>query len=885
MRRMISALTALALIFPASGNSWSQDVVKQNPESEKKPLGKLDQRPTSFWPDGVEWNSKISSPRTHLGFDIGFRHLEHWQVVSYLKALANESDRVTLKEYGRSHGGRPLLLATITHPDNHARLKQIQRSSRRLAKVSSGKVDVSGLPAVINMGYGVHGDESSATNCAPLVAYYLAAAQGDDIDRILKNCVVLLDPCLNPDGFNRFATWANRYRGRVLNADPQHAEHNQQWPPGRVNYYWFDLNRDWLPLVHPESRSRMRWYHAWKPNVVLDYHEMGTNSTYFFQPGIPKRTNPLTPKANVELTNKFGAFHAKALDERGSLYYTKESFDDFYMGKGSTYPDLHGAVGILFEQASSRGHVQENQDGRLTFYETIANHFATSLSSLKATVELRSELHEFKRKFYADSLEMGADAKKQTLLFSTSNNRTRLHEFAAVLVRHDIKCYWLKQAFEHGEKTFDPRWTLVVPTEQPEFRFLKSLMMRRTKFRENVFYDVSSWTLPLAFGLQQTAISKKLDEADLVAAKTNSKWESEFEFDDDDIAYLVDWRDDSAQRLLGKFLQQDVIVRVAKKRFGYGSEDNRADFGYGTLQIPMGVQPQRRALVQRVLSNAIQKGVSVTAVKTGLTPVGIDLGSNNFPVVKKASIAMVTGKGVSAYGAGEVWHAIDTRVGLPVTMIKNRDVDRAELRSYSVMVFVAGNYDSLNQDAVENVKRFAKEGGTVISIGASAETILNKLTNSKLDDAPNSDLVKEDKEVDENEVEVQKPFASASTERALGLISGAIFKTRIDRTHPLGYGIDSRHMAVFRNHGQFLTPSEDPYSNPLVYDVDSPLMAGYCSDENVEKFKGSASVVVHPIGKGRLILMSDNPNFRGFWHGTSRIFTNAVFFGDLVGRR
>ena len=350
-------------------------------------------RPTSFWPTAVEWDKSIPNPKSHFGFDVGFRHLEHGQVVSYLQALAEASARVSLRQYGHTHGGRPLLLLTITSKKNRNRLDEIQRKSRRLTKANGENIETEDLPAVINMGYGVHGDEPSATNCAPLVAYYLAAAQGEEIERILENCVILLDPCLNPDGFNRFATWANRYRGRVLNPDPQHAEHNQQWPPGRTNYYWFDLNRDWLPLVHPESRSRMRWYHKWKPNVVLDYHEMGTNSTYFFQPGIPQRTNPLTPQKNVDLTNKFGEYHARALDERGSLYYTQETFDDFYMGKGSTYPDLHGAVGILFEQASSRGHVQENQDGLLTFYDTIANHFATSLSSLKATVDLRKELH------------------------------------------------------------------------------------------------------------------------------------------------------------------------------------------------------------------------------------------------------------------------------------------------------------------------------------------------------------------------------------------------------------------------------------------------------------------------------------------------------------
>ena len=465
--------------------------------------------PTRYWPADVAFDPAVPTPSEVLGFEIGQRHLNHSQLVQYLQELADHSDRVTIEQYARTHGQRPLLLLTITSARNRQRLEEIRQQHRQLAQpAKAGQVDTSDLPAVINMGYGVHGDEPSATNCAPLVAHYLAAAQGEEIEKILDDCVILLDPSLNPDGFNRFANWTNAYRGRVPNPDAQHAEHNQNWPPGRVNYYWFDLNRDWLPAEHPESRGRLRNYHKWKPNVVLDFHEMGTNSTYFFQPGIPERTNPLTPLKNVELTNRFGAYHAKALDQRGSLYYTQERFDDFYMGKGSTYPDLHGAVGILFEQASSRGHVQRNDNGLLRFHETIANQFATSLSSLRATTDLREDLHSFKRDFYNESMKRARSSKVKTFIFSSPGNRTRLENFADVLLRHDIKCYWPEQQFAVGKRSFDPRWTLLVPAIQPEYQFIKSLLMRRKSFKENVFYDVSSWTLPLAYDLEQTGVPR-----------------------------------------------------------------------------------------------------------------------------------------------------------------------------------------------------------------------------------------------------------------------------------------------------------------------------------------------------------------------------------------
>ena len=840
---------------------------------------KKTRKPTAFWPEEVAFDSAVPTPREHFGFEVGFRHLDHAQIVSYLKAVAASSDRVELAEYGKTHGGRSLLLLTITSPENHGRIKSIQRDSRRLTKEDSSRVDTSALPAVINMGYGVHGDESSATNCSPLVVHYLAAAKGDKIAHLLKNVVVLLDPSLNPDGFNRFANWANRYRGRNPNPDPQHAEHNQQWPPGRVNYYWFDLNRDWLPLVHPESQGRMKWYHQWKPNVVLDFHEMGTNSTYFFQPGIPERTNPLTPEKNVELTQRFAKYHAAALDNRGSLYYTQESFDDFYMGKGSTYPDLHGAVGILFEQASARGHVQKNQDGLLHFHDTIANQFTTSLSSLQATVDLREELHQFKREFYKESLSQAAKAPKQTYLFSCPQNRHRLQQFASVLRRHDIQCYWLKEPFDYGDETFAPEFTLVVPVAQPEFRFFKSLLMRRTNFRENIFYDVSSWTLSMAYGLNQQVIRKSIPVEKLQLAKLGRlKSSARNKWAESDIAYLVDWRNDGAQRVLAQLLKQDVKVRVARKEFGVNSGDETIEFPRGTLQIPLGVQRMKTKAIRNILNTGISNGVSVTGVSSGLSATGIDLGSSNFPVVQEPQIAMLTGTPVSAYGAGEIWHMLDTRVGLPLTMLKTPRLQRADLDDYSVVVFPSGRYGELGERMWEKLKEYVSSGGTIVAVGGSAGLVAEKITGSE------EVQFSAKEESNEKDDSIQKPFASAATDQALKLISGAIFNTKVDLTHPLAFGMTRSKLPVFRNHSSFLKPSKSPYANPFIYDTEQPLLAGYCSDENVERFKGSASVVVYPSGRGRVILISDNPNFRGFWYGTARIFTNAIFFGNMTSR-
>ena len=627
-------------------------------------------KPTYFWPDDVEFDPSIPTPKQFFGFDIGFRHLSHAQVADYVRKLSEVSDRITHEQYGTTHGGRPLLLLTITSLENRERLQEIQQSHRKLTKRNSDDIEIDSLPAVLNMGYGVHGDEPSGTNTAPLVTYYLAAAKGDEVEKWLNDCVILLDPSLNPDGFNRFANWANRYRGRTLNADPQHAEHNQMWPAGRLNYYWFDLNRDWLPLVHPESRGRMNWYHKWKPNVVLDFHEMGTNSSYFFQPGIPERTNPMTPARNQELTREFAKFHGKALDKRGSLYFTQERFDDFYMGKGSTYPDLHGCVGILFEQASSRGHMQENQDGILHFHQTIANQFTTSLSSLRATTAMREQLLVFKRKFYKEALEQADSQPVKTYVFQAKNNRSRIKEFGNVLRRHDINCFWLKENLEYGDETFESEFSLVVPAKQAEFRFLKSLLMRQTDFRENIFYDVSSWTLPLAYGVSQTELKKSVDTSKLEKFKiTSPVQDSKFEMADDDLAYLIDFRNDAAPWLLGRLLSADIKVRVANKPMQiHGDEAGQTKFGHGTLSVVLGIQRDKKAAIERILKKGAARGALITPVKSGLSAVGPDLGSTYFSVLQKPKIAMLIGQRMSPNSSGEVWHLLDTQMQLPVTL-------------------------------------------------------------------------------------------------------------------------------------------------------------------------------------------------------------------------
>jgi len=343
-----------------------------------------------YLPQNISYNPSIPTPQSVIGHNVGEWHITHDKLVEYMKALANASDRITIEKRDKTFEDRPLLLLTITSSENHKNINAIQ--SAHIEATETNSANSEHRPIVVYQGYSIHGNEASGSNAALLVAYYLAAAEGPEIENVLKNTIILFDPSLNPDGLQRFAYWANTNKNINLNPDPNDREYSEVWPGGRTNHYWFDMNRDWLPVQLPESRARIETFHNWLPNILTDHHEMGTNSSFFFQPGIPSRTHPLTPKLNQELTKGIATFHAKAFDKIGSLYYSEESFDDFYYGKGSTFPDINGGIGILFEQASSRGHIQESENGLLTFPFTIKNQFTAALSTLEAANKKKTKM-------------------------------------------------------------------------------------------------------------------------------------------------------------------------------------------------------------------------------------------------------------------------------------------------------------------------------------------------------------------------------------------------------------------------------------------------------------------------------------------------------------
>jgi hypothetical protein len=728
-------------------------------------------------------------------------------------------------------------------------------------------LNLENMPLVLAAGYTVHGNEASGINSSLLAAYHFAAA--NEIDDDLKNIVVLIDPLLNPDGYSRYSTWVNSHRSSNLNGDPTNRELGEAWPGGRGNHYWFDLNRDWLLVQHPESQNRVAKFQEWLPNIYLDYHEMGSNSTFFFPPGIPSRDHPLIPKKTVELTEKIAAYHAKAMEEIGSLYYTKESFDEYFFGYGSTYPDIQGSIGILFEQASSRGHLQESNYGPLTFAFTIRNQFRTSLSSFEAGKALRKELNKFMQDFYREGLQQAEADTDKAFIFGNLTDAARSYHLADMVRKHQVDVFSLNEDITVNGVPFEKGKAYIVPLNQPQYRLIKALFETRNEFQDSLFYDVSAWTMPMAFNLDYMALSSKiLNLANVSPLDENFEMPSGNVLGEkESYAYAFGWEGYYAPKAAYQLLKKGYLVRVTNEPIKIeGNKELKR--GSILVSLPKEEKPNLN-LFEDLQSMAKETGLEIHALKTGYTG-GINLGSPQIDVLKKPEVALLVGTGVVSLEAGEIWHLLDQRMGMAITLLPIERIGFADLSRYNVMIMPNGPYNTLGKGEAEKIKTWTSAGGTLIARG-NAMTWLN-----------GQELVKFEFKKDDNELKKPaQPYADFTKNTGARMTSGTIFNARLDISHPIGYGYDKEALHTFRNSNNFLEPAKNQYANPLVY-TDKPLASGYVHAENLAKLPNTAIIQVKKLGSGRVIGLVDNPNFRAIWYGTNKLFVNAIFFGQII---
>ena len=812
--------------------------------------------------DTSNYNQSIPTPESIIGHQVGELHVSHDKLSHYVQEVSKSSDRVKLVNRGKTYENRVSWLMIITSESNQSRLEEIRQNHLELSNSKNRDIDVSNMPIVVYKGYTVHGDEPSGTNASLLLMYHLLASDSEETKDLLENTIILLDPSMNPDGHQRFSQWANNNKNQSLNPDSNDREYNQYWPRARTNHYWFDLNRDYLPNQLIESNLKIQTYTEWLPNIMTDFHEMGTNSTYFFQPGVPQRKNPLISDLNQDLTKEIATYHEEALNEIASLYYSEESFDDFYFGKGSTYPDANGGIGILFEQGSSRGHIQESVNGVITFPFTIKNQLATSFSTLKAGKNMRVKLLNYMKDFFDDQIDLNSKRTKN-IVFGKLKDESTVFHLADILKSHKIRFNNISKDIVINGRKYLKDNSYIVPMNQPKKTLIEAMFNTQTKFKDSLFYDVSSWTFPLAFnvnydytdGMSQSNISSlTYDEVDNLVKPSGTVDNKS------DYAYIFEPHEYYTQAAIYKILDKGLRVKTATRKFSIKGRE----YDYGTYMIPVQSQKLNSDEIYELLNKVSKEyNVNFESHLTGITD-GIDFGSNNFIIVKQPKIGLIVGDGVRSYDAGEIWHLLDVRYDIPISKLDIGNLRYMDLNKYSHIILPDYNGSRINSD---QIKEYVNNGGNLIAYRNSIRWVSNNIDEIEL---LSNDLVANDIAFDER----QAFYGAQQT-------GGAIFNSIIDKSHPINYGIESSTLPLFRNSNVYMTKDEQSFNNPILY-TDSPLISGYVSEENLSLVKKSSPFKLIRKGRGKILLMTDNTNFRAFWFGTNRILLNMLFHSNIM---
>ncbi|WP_456420870.1 M14 family zinc carboxypeptidase [Lutibacter sp.] len=818
------------------------------------------------------FNKNIPSPEEFLGYRIGDYHTRHDLIVAYLEKLAMLSDRATIEVYGKTNENRKLLILTITSLKNHKNLASLKEKHLQVVSEKTTITDFSDLPIFINLAYNVHGNEPSSSEAALLAAYTLVASESPKVKEYLDKTIIFLDPTINPDGRDRYTNWVNRYKGNPLIADKFDIEHNEVWPKGRTNHYLFDLNRDLLLAVQPESNARLKWFHQWYPNVVTDFHEMSTTSTYFFEPKpLSASLKPITPDENyTSLTLTFAKQFSADLDKIGSLYFTKERYDATYPGYGSTYGDLQGSLALLFEQAASRGLVQETTTGNLSFAFTIRNQYVSTFATIKAAIKNKKLLYTYQNDFFKKAMEQASKSKVKGYIFGDNYDKNRNKAFVDLLLKHKINVYPLTKNTTVNNNTYKKGNAFIVPTKQKEYLMIRTMFETYKKYRDSVFYDASSWSVANFYNMKYSTLQKIPVIKNEITSESNNINVTDFTLSN--YAYLISWDDYYAPALLYKLQQKGVIVKTALQPITTIANGKEKYFDRGTLLIPVSIQTMTKDTLFSILNTiSKQHSIQVYSVNTGYSLKGIDIGSTNFVTLKQPKVMMVVEGGTSSYEVGEVWHLFEQRMQMPIVKVPERIFNRTDLRRYNVIILVSGNYEQLSEKIKDKLKQWVAQGNTLITTRtASSWAIKNKIVAEHL-----LKTVKDS-------TKIRIDYANSRGIIGKQNIGGAIFNVNLDLTHPIAYGYHNREIPIYKNNKVFLSPSKSRFSTVAKY-TQNPHIDGYVTPYNIDNYiKKSAAIIVSKIGNGRVVLFADNPNFRGAWYGTNKLFMNAVFFGNLI---
>ncbi|MEP1032009.1 M14 family metallopeptidase [Ekhidna sp.] len=849
----------------------------------------VDNKRFAFEPD-LSLDASITSPKEFLGYELGENFTGYAHIVAYYKQLAEESPRVIYNEYGKTYEDRPLINLVISSEENINNIDKLQETHLQLlnASVAEAQTITDNEPVFTSFSYNIHGNEASSSEAAMQVAYRMAAATDDETISVLKNSVIIMYICINPDGRDRYVYWyKSMKRIKRPGIEPKDLEHFEDWPGGRTNHYWFDLNRDWIWGVHPESRGHTGEYQKWMPQVHVDYHEQGYNSNYFTMPGTTPR-NKLLPDSYESWSKVFGDANIAQFDKHQINYFTRDAFDFFYPGYGSSWPSVMGAIGMLTEQGghSAGGRIVETNDGyHLTLRQRVFDHYTTSIATIKASAENRKALLQ-----YSYDAWKPVNSKTSTKAYFFSNQDMYAAEVVNVLKRNGVKIYQANNTFQVaaakdyrtgsiGKKTL-PQGTFIVPTNQPRALFINSIMERNMAIEDSVMYDMATWSAPIAYNLDSWSTSGSYSTdmsqvSDLITAKgevinPNAKY-----------AYVIDWSQRDAPKALAKLWAKKYNVRAAEEPFS----DGNMSFPAGSLIVLKGRNREKVASIDSDIQKiAEEAGVKIVGFNSGRMLTGMDLANSSNRPIKQPKVALMVDPPFSSYTGGQIYFLFDWITELPIERIRTTALEQtslpkqgfrfggADLLDYDVLILPGGGTALkalFGEKQQEAIKAWVQNGGTLIATESAAAF-----------------FTKENSEI--TEVEMKKSPKDSSDERSYlkyadredyfgkRRVPGSAINSIIDTTNPLAFGLKA-NLYSLRFGNSVLQPS-DKFQTVGYYQKDPSklLVAGYASEQNLNHISGQAFAGVANLGQGKIVYLIDNTQYRMFWLGPSRMMQNAV---------
>jgi len=827
----------------------------------------------------AEAQQRLQTPAQFLGYALGEQFTTHDRLLEYVRYLAGQApSRMKLQEYGRTYEGRPLVLAYVASEENLPRLEQIRQNNLRMAGLQPGSVE-GNQPAIAWLSYNVHGNESVSSEAVMQVLYDLVNPENAQSKAWLQNTVVLIDPCVNPDGRERYVQWYKQAANRGGNASPYAWEHWEPWPGGRPNHYYFDLNRDWAWQTQIESKQRLAVYNSWLPQLHADFHEMGPESPYYFSPAARPFHENITPWQR-QFQHTIGEYNRQYFDKNNWLYFTRENFDLFYPSYGDTWPTYSGAIGMTYEQGGSgrAGLAYKKEDGdTLTLTERIAHHVAASRATLQATSEKADQLKQEFRKYYENSLKNPAGDYKAFVLKADSRRTADLQALTQYLERQQIRYGFAgKDAATRGfnyatgkeERVKISRNDLVVSMYQPKSTLVKVLFEPKSKLEDSLTYDITTWAIPYAYGLQAYALKQRLEpEAVKPAANAVAAGTAERPY-----AYLARWNNVQDLKFLAELMQAGVKVRMAENPF----EINKEQYGAGTLIITRtGNERLGEKLDALVRATAQKHEVKLTATTTGFVSSGSDFGAGSVRYLQMPKVAVLTGEGVSPYGFGEVWHFFEQQINYPITALHTNYFSQVPLHEFDVLILPTGSYGRvLEEKTLEKVKDWVRGGGKLIAMEGAAAFLAGKkdfsLKRKGEQDAAKDKAKKEEKDPYAN----LRSYAEREREALREEVQGSVFRVNLDKTHPLAFGYDDTYYALVRSADTFSFLEEGWNVGVLKKDN---YAAGFVGAQARKQLQDALILGTQEMGRGQVVYLADNPLFRAFWQGGKLLFGNAVF--------